>query len=145
MYKYFSQVKLYNFFPNKKNNASFFKNFSEKMNLNLNTEKNNISTNNPNEIIKISFHSKLQICKDGYVLRFLLPEENMQLGFKTCQYVYLEGKVNNSLGMMKRPYHPISLDTDKGFLDVLVKVYQKNGLEQYGLFSNYLVSLEVIY
>jgi NAD(P)H-flavin reductase len=90
--------------------------------------------------LKISFHSKIQLSKDGQVLRFLLPEQNSNLGIKSCQYINLSGNpIANE--PMERPYHPISLDTDRGFLDILVKVYNKTPRERYGIFSNYLSNL----
>jgi len=92
--------------------------------------------------MKISFHSKIQISKDGYVLRFIVPEESSSSKFKTCRYVYLEGILTKTGEVMKRPYHPISLDTDKGFIDIFIKVYEKNPREKFGIFSNYLANLQ---
>jgi len=94
------------------------------------------------EEIKISFYSKIQICKNGYVLRFLLPDSEKTLNLKVCQYVYLSAMLNNKI--VSKPYHPISLDNDKGFIDIMIKVYQKEGEDlNYGIFSNYLSNLEV--
>jgi hypothetical protein len=102
---------------------------------------------NLNEGTKISFYSKVQVCKDGFVLRFLFPDSESIVGFKTCQYIYLEANHPKFDKPLKRPYHPVSLDTDKGFIDIMIKVYPKeeNGSSIYGAFSNYLAELEVIF
>lgn len=97
------------------------------------------------EGVKITFYSKAQVSKESYVLRFLLPDSDSVAGFNTCQYVNLQALESNS---EKRPYHPISLDTDKGFIDFLIKVYSNPDRTQaksdnYGLFSNYLINLQV--
>lgn len=91
--------------------------------------------------IKVTFNSKCKVSNNCYVLRFLLPDTNKFLGIKTCQYIYLESKLPDSNQVIRRPYHPISLDTDKGFVDILIKVYPK--CDNYGVFSNYLNSLDV--
>ncbi len=94
--------------------------------------------------VKISFYSKVQVCKDGYVMRFLLPESEDTVGFRTCEYIYLEATPDTSDKAIKRPYHPISLDTDRGFVDIMIKVYPKEESNlNFGLFSNLLNSLEV--
>jgi len=92
--------------------------------------------------MKISFHSKMQISKHGYVIRFRLPEETSSSKFSICRYIYLEGIADRTGELVKRPYHPISLDTDKGFIDVFIKVYEKNPREKFGIFSNFLVNLQ---
>jgi len=94
----------------------------------------------PNEDgVKISFYSKVQVSKDGYVLRFLLPNSEHITGFKTCQYIKLESVLRDSNEILSRPYHPISLDTDKGFIDILIKECGINAK-----FSHHLLNLQVI-
>jgi hypothetical protein len=91
---------------------------------------------------KISFFSKISICKNCYVLRFMFPTSDHSTNLKICQYVYLSANINNQI--ISKPYHPISLDTDKGFIDIMIKVYPKETADpSYGVFSNYLFNLEV--
>jgi hypothetical protein len=91
---------------------------------------------------KISFFSKINICKNCYVLRFMLPTSDHSTNLQICQYVYLSANINNQI--ISKPYHPISLDTDKGFIDIMIKVYPKETADpNYGVFSNYLFNLEV--
>ncbi len=125
-YKFTSRSFLYKF----KNKST---NLDNNNHLNLNKEG-----------VKISFYSKAQVSKDGYILRFLLPNSDYPAGFKTCQYVMLEGSPDYSNEAIKRLYHPISMDSDKGFVDILIKVYEKNGFnKEFGIFSNYLANLQV--
>ena len=109
------------------------------------TRSNHYNSNSPTEEpkeTKISFYSKINICKNCYVLRFMLPDSDQTSGLKTGQYVYLSAHINNKT--VSKPYHPISLDTDKGFIDIMIKVYTKEADDpSYGIFSNYLSTLEV--
>jgi hypothetical protein len=129
-------VRSFNF---KNHKSETFKSTSE-----IGAEKGDICTINRLEPLKISFFSKIQICKDCYVLRFLLPQSDKTAGFKICHYVLLEATLPNLGEVVKREYHPISLDTDKGFIDFLIRVYpHHNNDNSYGSFSNYLADLEV--
>jgi hypothetical protein len=107
-------------------------------NINLNYNSAELELNET----KISFFSKINICKNCYVLRFMLPTSDQSTNLKICQYVYLSANINNQI--VSKPYHPISLDTDKGFIDIMIKVYPKETADpNYGVFSNYLYNLEV--
>jgi NAD(P)H-flavin reductase len=93
--------------------------------------------------IKLTFNFKAQIAKNSFILRFLLPDNDKLLGFNICQHVLLESEVPD-FGKMKKPFQPISADTDAGFIDFLVKVYPKKETNvEYGMFSNHLSNLEV--
>ena len=95
------------------------------------------------EPVKLTFNFKIQIARNSFILRFLLPDTEYNLGFPTCQHVLIESEVPN-LRKMKKPFQPISSENDSGFIDFLVKTYPKKDNElEYGAFSNHLVSLEV--
>jgi hypothetical protein len=131
----------------KLNSSNIFKNTFINFSKNNYTSKSNYSdvNNLTNNEFKISFYSKIQISKESYVFRFLLPDSETIIGNKVCEYIYLEATMPNNK-IFKRPYHPISLDTDKGFIDLMVKIYPKELADpEYGIFSNYLNTLEVIY
>ena len=131
-----TSIKSFNFRNHK---SETFKSASD-----VGIEKGDICTINRLEPLKISFYSKIQICKDCFVLRFLLPQEDKTAGFKICHYVLLEATLPKLGQVVKREYHPISLDTDKGFVDFLIRVYpHQNNDDSYGSFSNYLADLEV--
>jgi nitrate reductase (NAD(P)H) len=92
---------------------------------------------------KLTFNFKAQIAKNYYILRFLLPDNDSTLGIKTCQHIMIESEVPELGKTISKPFQPISDTNDKGFLDILVKVYQKvEGNRDYGAFSNHLISLE---
>jgi NAD(P)H-flavin reductase len=89
-----------------------------------------------------TFLSKVQVANNCYIMRFLLPDEKSSLGFKTGQHIFLEATIPELNQLIKRPYHPISLDTDKGYLDIMIKVYKQTHPHR-AIFSNYLNTLEV--
>ena len=112
-------------------------------------EKNEENKNENEKIkIKIQFATKILVSKDTYIFRFLLPDENSTLGINTCQYINLESNESDTETKIKKPYQIISAYDDKGFVDILVKVYNKDKIEaskkDYGYFSNYLYNLQVI-
>lgn len=88
---------------------------------------------------------KIKVAKNCFVLRFLLPDENLPLGINICQHVILETQNSETKKIIKKPYQIISTDEDKGVIDILIKVYnQKENNSEYGFFSNYLADMEVI-
>lgn len=89
---------------------------------------------------------KIQVSKDCFILRFLLPDENSSLGVNVCQHVFLEALNPTTNQTVKKPYQIISTDEDKGVVDIMIKVYNQKEKNQndYGFFSNYLSKLEVI-
>ncbi len=100
--------------------------------------------------IKVNFESKFELSKNNYIFRFLLEDEDASLGVEPCQFVNIQSEVktkSNSNGeLLSKPYHPISLDTDKGFVDFLIKIYNPNESmfndSNYGVFSNFLYNLQ---
>jgi hypothetical protein len=137
--KNFSRLNKIQFFKTK----NFF-NFSKRNFISLNplkrTEENHLLNKGT---VKISYYSKIQVCRDAYVFRFLLPESDYLVGHKICQYIHLEATMPNG-EIIRRPFNPISLDTDKGFIDIMVKIYAKDvENKNFGMFSNFLSTLEV--
>ena len=88
---------------------------------------------------------KIQVSKDCFILRFLLPDENSSLGANVCQHVLLEAVNPSTMHLVQKPYQIISTDEDKGVVDIMIKVYNQKEKNQtdYGFFSNYLANLEV--
>jgi cytochrome-b5 reductase len=65
------------------------------------------------------------------------------LGLPVGQHVYLSARIDGQIVI--RPYTPVSSDDDKGFMDLVVKVYFKNVNEKYpdgGKMSQYLENME---
>ncbi len=148
----FKQKFNFKYFNNINNCKTFFSKLKPAINTNTKplTSDNSYLPFNPS--VKISFYSKAQVSKDSYVLRFLLPDSDYSVGFKTCQYIILEDVIADEA--VKKPYHPISLDVDKGFIDILIKVYTSDNTtitntnsnkdsSIFGQFSNHLMNLQV--
>lgn len=83
------------------------------------------------------FVSRALVAEDTHILRFLLPKEE-PLGFVTGDYIELSMELNGK--EVTKYYHPISQETDKGFVDLLVKnLYSGNSSNS---FSNKLSDLK---
>ncbi|XP_063052107.1 NADH-cytochrome b5 reductase 2 [Engraulis encrasicolus] len=87
---------------------------------------------------------KEDISHDTKRFRFGLPSSLHVLGLPVGQHVYLSAKVNGSL--VVRAYTPVSCDEDKGFVDLVVKVYHKNTHPNFpdgGKMSQYLNCMSI--
>lgn len=72
-----------------------------------------------------------EVSKDSKVFRFALESPDQTLGLPTGQHVYVrlrrkvirDGKMvlDDQGELVQRAYTPLSRDTDKGFIDILVK------------------------
>ncbi|CAJ0582108.1 unnamed protein product, partial [Mesorhabditis spiculigera] len=61
------------------------------------------------------------ISHDTRKFRFALPTNNHILGLPVGQHIYISAKIDGKL--VVRPYTPVSSDNDKGFVDLMIKVY----------------------
>ncbi|XP_066943096.1 NADH-cytochrome b5 reductase 3 isoform X2 [Macrobrachium rosenbergii] len=64
------------------------------------------------------------ISHDTRRFRFKLPSPDHILGLPIGQHIYLSARVDGQL--VVRPYTPVSCDEDKGYMDLVIKVYFKN-------------------
>lgn len=78
----------------------------------------------PNEKYMLPLIEKEEISHDTRKYRFELPTKEHILGLPVGQHIYLSATINNELVI--RSYTPVSSDDDQGFVDLIVKVYQKN-------------------
>lgn len=78
----------------------------------------------PNEKYQLSLVEKEEISHDTRKYRFGLPSAEHILGLPVGQHIHLSATINNELVI--RSYTPVSSDDDKGFVDLVVKVYRKN-------------------
>lgn len=62
------------------------------------------------------------LSKDSRVLKFKLDHDDQQLGLPCGQHLFLKAKTKSGETVM-RAYTPISEQTQRGYLDVLIKVY----------------------
>lgn len=87
---------------------------------------------------------KENISHDTRRFRFALPSMQHILGLPVGQHIYLTAKVDGDLVI--RPYTPVSSDDDKGYIDLVVKVYFKNVHPKFpegGKMSQHLESLSI--
>eukprot|EP00914_Ancora_sagittata_P013532 GHVO01026650.1.p1 GENE.GHVO01026650.1~~GHVO01026650.1.p1 ORF type:complete len:306 (+),score=56.79 GHVO01026650.1:27-944(+) len=87
---------------------------------------------------------KESLSHDTRKFRFALPSMQHVLGLPVGQHVYLTCKVDGNLVI--RPYTPVSSDDDKGFVDLVVKVYFKDVHPKFpegGKMSQYLEKMEI--
>lgn len=84
------------------------------------------------------------ISHDTRRFRFALPSPEHILGLPIGQHIYLSARIDGNL--VVRPYTPVSSDDDKGFVDLVVKVYFKGIHPKFpegGKMSQYLEGLRV--
>lgn len=85
-----------------------------------------------------------ELSHDTRRFRFKLPSSEHVLGLPIGQHIYLSARVDGQL--VVRPYTPVSSDDDKGFMDLVVKVYFKNVHPKFpegGKMSQYLEAMKV--
>lgn len=74
---------------------------------------------------------KMELGNDSFIYRFALPGRESVLGHHTCQFLQLEAdvpvdKASGKTEAMQRYYHPMSKVTDKGIMDLLIRVYLRS-------------------
>lgn len=78
----------------------------------------------PNEKYLLPLVEKEEISHDTRKYRFGLPSSEHILGLPVGQHIHLSATINGELVI--RSYTPVTSDDDKGFVDLVVKVYKKN-------------------
>jgi cytochrome-b5 reductase len=84
------------------------------------------------------------ISHDTRKFRFALPSEDHILGLPVGQHIYLTARIDGQLVI--RPYTPVSSDDDKGYMDLVIKVYFKNVHPNFpdgGKMSQYLEEMAI--
>ncbi|KAI4905837.1 hypothetical protein NFI96_014555 [Prochilodus magdalenae] len=103
-----------------------------------------ITLEDPNVKYPLRLVDKEIISHDTRKFRFALKNPDHVLGLPVGQHIYLSAKIDGSL--VVRPYTPVSSDDDKGFVDLVVKIYYKNTHPKFpdgGKMSQYLDSLRI--
>ncbi|XP_015197684.1 NADH-cytochrome b5 reductase 1 [Lepisosteus oculatus] len=98
----------------------------------------------PNVKYQLRLIDKEVISHDTRKFRFALPTPDHILGLPVGKHVYLSARIDGNL--VVRPYTPVSSDDDKGFVDLVVKIYFKNVNPKFpegGKMSQYLESLQI--
>ncbi|NXL22059.1 NB5R3 reductase, partial [Setophaga kirtlandii] len=87
---------------------------------------------------------KEEVSHDTRRFRFALPSMEHVLGLPLGQHIYLSARIDGAL--VVRPYTPVSSDDDKGFVDLVVKVYFRGVHPKFpdgGKMSQYLDNLKI--
>ncbi|KAM9328188.1 NADH-cytochrome b5 reductase 3-like [Pholidichthys leucotaenia] len=103
-----------------------------------------ITLEDPNIKYALRLIDKQIVSHDTRRFRFALPSPQHILGLPIGQHIYLSAKVDGKL--VVRPYTPVSSDDDKGYVDLVVKIYFKNVHPKFpegGKMSQYLESLRI--
>lgn len=86
--------------------------------------KKKVALKDPNVKYPFELVFKEELTHDTRKFRFALPSEGHVLGLPLGQHIYLSAKINGEL--VVRPYTPTSSDDDKGYFDLVIKVYKAN-------------------
>ncbi|CAN9508440.1 unnamed protein product [Ophioblennius macclurei] len=103
-----------------------------------------ITLEDPNIKYALRLIDKQIVSHDTRKFRFALPSPEHVLGLPIGQHIYLSARVDGKL--VVRPYTPVSSDDDKGFVDLVVKIYFKDVHPKFpegGKMSQYLESLKI--
>ncbi|XP_004699873.1 NADH-cytochrome b5 reductase 1 [Echinops telfairi] len=98
----------------------------------------------PNEKYLLRLLDKTTVSHNTKRFRFALPTAHHVLGLPVGQHVYLSARINGSLVI--RPYTPVTSDEDRGYVDLVIKVYLKDVHPKFpegGKMSQYLDSLRI--
>ncbi|KAB1225498.1 NADH--cytochrome b5 reductase 1 [Morella rubra] len=77
---------------------------------------------NPEKFIEFKLVKKTQLSPNTARFRFALPTPTSVLGLPVGHHVFCRGKDSEGQEVI-RPYTPITLDSDVGYFDLLVKMY----------------------
>lgn len=98
----------------------------------------------PEQKYEVKLIEREEVSHDTRRFRFELPSKNHVLGLPIGQHVYLSAKINDELVI--KPYTPVSSDDDKGYFELVIKVYFKNVHPKFpdgGRMTQYLNSLKI--
>ncbi|XP_062969976.1 NADH-cytochrome b5 reductase 1 [Cynocephalus volans] len=98
----------------------------------------------PNEKYLLRLLDKTTVSHNTKRLRFALPTAHHILGLPVGRHVYLSARIDGSLVI--RPYTPVTSDEDRGYVDLVIKIYLKGVHPKFpegGKMSQYLDSLKI--
>ncbi|VDD93754.1 unnamed protein product [Enterobius vermicularis] len=107
-------------------------------------QKKIITLVDPEKKYSLPLIAKEVISRDTVKFRFGLPSEEHVLGLPVGKHIHLTAKVHGKL--VVRPYTPISSDDDKGYVELLVKIYRANQHPKFpegGKMTQYLDTLSI--
>ncbi|XP_056413516.1 NADH-cytochrome b5 reductase 3 [Hyla sarda] len=109
----------------------------------INKKRKCVTLKDPNRKYRLRLIHKMAINHNTRRFRFALPSTNHTLGIPPGKCIYLSARINDNL--VVRPYTPLCCE-DKGFVDLLIKVYFKDQNPDFpegGKMSQYLDNLSI--
>lgn len=103
-----------------------------------------LTLEDPNIKYALRLLDKQIVSHDTRKFRFALPSPEHILGLPIGQHIYLSARIDGKL--VVRPYTPVSSDDDKGYVDLVVKIYFKEVNPKFpegGKMSQFLESLRI--
>ncbi|XP_022829321.1 NADH-cytochrome b5 reductase 3 isoform X1 [Spodoptera litura] len=103
-----------------------------------------ITLQDPNVKYALPLIEREEISHDTRRFRFGLPTPEHVLGLPIGQHIHLSAKIDDDLVI--RSYTPVSSDDEKGYVDLVIKVYFKNVHPKFpdgGKMSQHLNSLNI--
>ncbi|XP_071830650.1 NADH-cytochrome b5 reductase 3-like [Apostichopus japonicus] len=85
-----------------------------------------------------------EVSHDTRLFKFMLPSKDHILGLPVGQHIYLTTRIDGKL--VVRPYTPVTSDDNKGYMDLVIKVYFKNVHPKFpdgGKMSQYLEGMTI--
>lgn len=98
----------------------------------------------PNEKYFLPLVEKEEISHDTRRFRFGLPTSDHVLGLPVGQHIHLIATINDEL--IIRAYTPVSSDDNKGYVDLVIKVYKRNVHPKFpdgGKMSQYVDAMKI--
>ncbi|XP_072047870.1 NADH-cytochrome b5 reductase 3-like isoform X2 [Amphiura filiformis] len=103
-----------------------------------------VTLENPEVKYPLELVDKEVVSHDTRKFRFALPSKDHILGLPVGQHIYLTARIDGKLVI--RPYTPVTSDDDKGYMDLVIKVYFKNVHPKFpdgGKMSQYLEAMAI--
>ncbi|XP_045872260.1 NADH-cytochrome b5 reductase 2 isoform X1 [Meles meles] len=111
---------------------------------NMNLRRRRITLRDSETKYPLPLIEKEQITHNTRRFRFGLPSPDHVLGLPVGNYVHLLAKIDGVL--VVRAYTPVSSDDDRGFVDLIIKIYFKNVHPNYpegGKMTQYLENMKI--
>lgn len=108
------------------------------------TSSQNRTLLDPNEKYYLPLIEKEEISHDTRRFRFGLPNPDHVLGLPVGQHIHLIATINGEL--IIRAYTPVSSDDNKGYVDLVIKVYKRNVHPKFpdgGKMSQYVDAMQI--
>ncbi|XP_035945117.2 NADH-cytochrome b5 reductase 2 isoform X2 [Halichoerus grypus] len=111
---------------------------------NMNSRRRHTTLQDSETKYPLPLIEKEQITHNTRRFRFGLPSPDHVLGLPVGNYVHLLAKIDGVL--VVRAYTPVSSDDDRGFVDLIIKIYFKNVHPNYpegGKMTQYLENMKI--